>query len=267
MTRIDFDPQKHGFAFVNWWDFDDAEREKLHETFAGYLKWGVIVGAAAFGLPGALFAILGIRALRKVMESNLAPAFGLCGGMCFTALDFYYKYKAGQPSLREQVPDGRPDTGEDLRSYIWKRQIDSLVSLENLSGDGARFLAWVIALNHIPRGWPFRGGPAWLLAQSKVEWQKLKRSLDQNKPMPIGLVRDSGNVYDDHQVLAIGYDDDAGGGTIYLYDPNCPDVESTIHITFGEHQLVGEESCGSSPPLRGFFCETYEPLDPPEVTG
>ena len=85
--------------------------------------------------------------------------------------------------------------------------------------------------------------------------------------MPIGLVRDAGNVYDNHQVLAIGYDEDADGGMIYLYDPNCPDLESTIHITFGEHQLTGEESCGSSPVLLGFFCESYKPLDPPAVNG
>ena len=267
MTRTSFDPKKHGFAFINWWEFDADERERLHETFANYLKWGVIVGAAAFGLPGTLFAILGVRALRKTMESHLAPTFGLCGGMCFAALDFYHTHKAGRPSLREQYPGGLPDTGEELRSYIWKRQLDSLVSLESLPGDGARFLAWVIALNHIPRGWPFRGGPAWLLAQSKEEWPKLKRSLDQGEPMPIGLVRDAGNVYDNHQVLAIGYDEDADGGTIYLYDPNCPDVESAIHITFGEHQLTGEESCGSSPVLLGFFCENYKPLDPPAAIG
>jgi hypothetical protein len=97
----------------------------------------------------------------------------------------------------------------------------------------------------------------------------MKRSLNQGKPVPIGLVRDSENVYDDHQVLATGYDEDAGGGTIYVYDPNCPDMESTIHIAFGEHQLTGKESCSSplTPPLRGFFCETYAPLDPPSVNG
>jgi hypothetical protein len=267
MTRTGFDPRKHGFAFINRWEFDDAERERLHETFANYLRWSVIVGTAAFGPLGAFFAIFGIRALRKTMEEHLAPAFGLCGGMCFAALDFYYTHQAGRPSLREQYPGGLPDTGEKLRSYIWKRQLNSLVSLENLSGDGARFLAWVIALKHVPHSWPFRGGPAWLLAQSKEEWQKLKSSLDQGEPTPIGLVRDSGNVYDDHQVLAIGYDQRADGGTITVYDPNCPDVESTIDITFGEHQLVGDESCGSPLPLLGFFCETYEPRHPPERIG
>jgi hypothetical protein len=261
MTRTGFDPQEHGFAFANRWDFDDAEREKLHETFAHYLKWGVIVGTVAFGLPGAVWAIFGTRALRKAMESHLAPAFGLCGGMCFTALDFYTKHRAGRPPLRDQYPGGPPATGEDLRSYIWKRQLHSLTR------DGAMFLAWVIALNYTPRGWPFRDGPAWLLNRSKEEWVRLKDSIGRGNPAPIGLVRDTKNVYDNHQTLATGYDEDARGGTIYMYDPNCPDVESTIHIRFGEHQLIGEESCGSSPPLRGFFCENYRPLDPPEVIG
>ena len=86
--------------------------------------------------------------------------------------------------------------------------------------------------------------------------------------MPIGLVRDSKNVYDDHQVLAIGYGKDEDGDLIYVYDPNCPNKESTIHITFDKPYLSGKESCSSpkTPPLRGFFCETYVPHEPPEIT-
>ena len=258
MTRTAFKSQMHGFAFENRWEFDDDEREQLHETFANYLKWGIILGAAAFGPAGAIFIPRGIRALRDVMGSHLAPGYGLCGGMCFAALDFYHR--TDFPIPRGQHRDDRPAPRTPLRSYIWKRQLASLVS------DGARFLAWVIVLNYVPPVWPFRGGTRWLLARSKEEWRKLKASVDGGKPVPIGLVRDTKNIYDNHQVLAIGYDEaDETHGTIYLYDPNCPDEVSTIKIKFGEQLLDGQEDCPTRAPLRGFFCEAYTPCEPTEA--
>lgn len=267
MLQTAFDPQMHGFAFANTFTFDGAERRHLHQTFARCLPWGGllgavllgligaflppfgIVGAAVFGLVGVILAALGILALRKLLERHLAPHYGLCGGMCFTALDFY---RASRPIPRDQEANGRPAPGAPLHRYIWKRQIDSIVS------DGARFLAWLIILNHVHPAWPFKGGPAWLLARSRKEWQKLKASIDTGDPIPIGLVRATKHVYDNHQVLAIGYDEvGEARGMIYLYDPNCPNRKSTIHIQFGEQLLDGQESCGEAAPLRGFFCEVY----------
>ena len=257
MPRTAFNPQTHGFAFVNSWKFDEEERQRLHDRVAAYLTWGAILGAATFGPAGAILVPLGIRALREEMESHLAPGYGLCGGMCFAALDFY---KAGLPVPRGQHPNDRPAPGTHLRSYIWKRQLDSLVS------DGARFLAWLIALNNLRQSWPFRGGTARLLAWSKEEWKTLKARVDAGEPVPIGLVRDTKNVYDNHQVLAIGYDEtDETRTTIYLYDPNCPDMESTISIEFGEQLLDGRERCPASAPLRGFFGEAYKFYNPKEV--
>ena len=256
MTQTMFDPHIHGFAFVNRWEFDEEELQQLHKTFASYLTWGTIVGTATFGLLGALFIPRGIRALRDAMESHLSPVYGLCGGMCFTALDFY---KAGRPLPRGQHRDDQPAAGTDPRRYLWKRQLKSLVS------DGARFMAWLIALNYVPPAWPFQGGSGWLLARSKREWRKLRATIDRGEPIPIGLVRDVKNIYENHQVLAIGYDEvDETHGTIYLYDPNCPDRVSTIHIEFGERQLDGRESCDPSVRLRGFFCENYGFSNPPE---
>jgi len=144
-----------------------------------------------------------------------------------------------------------------LRNYIWARQLDSLVS------DGARFMLWLIRLSYLPQSWPVRGGTAGLLARSKEEWKKLKASVDAGDPVPIGLVRETQNVYDNHQVLAIGYEEvDEAHGTIHLYDPNCPDRKTFIRFEFGNQLLDGREDCGASAPLRGFFCETYTPVDP-----
>jgi hypothetical protein len=273
MPRTKFDPEKHGFAFGNSWAFEDEERKQVRELFARYLIGGGVLGAVTFGLLGALVIPLGLLGAavfgplgalivavgilvgRNQLESHLAGGYGLCGGMCFTALDFYYRGDLDMP--RRKHANDQPPPRTPLRSYIWRRQMHSIVS------DGLRFMVWVIFLNHVSRVWPSWRGTAWLLARSKEEWKKLRASVDAGKPVLIGLVRDTKNVFDNHQVLAIGYDDpDGASSTIYLYDPNCPEQESTIRIEFGERLLDGQESCNPSPPLRGFFCEAYAPRDP-----
>ncbi len=259
MPRTAFDPQVHGFAFVNRWELDAVERQQLHETFAGYLTRSHIIGAAVFGPLGRLLIPRGIAALRDKLESDLARGYGLCGGMCFAALDFY---KAGLPVPRGQHANDQPAAGTPLRTYLWKRQLDSLAS------DGARVVTWLVVLNYIPQLWPFRGGAARLLEWSKEEWEKIKVFVDSGEPVPIALVRDTENIYDNHQVLATGYDQvDEARGTIYLYDPNCPNRASSISVEFGLSLLDGRESCEGPAPLRGFFCEGYQASVPPEMPG
>jgi len=272
MPRTAFNPQVHGFAFANSWEFEGEERTHLRRVSARYLPLGIVfgamlcgpvgviliplgvVGVVTFGLVGALLIPLGIVMARRLLERHLAPGYGLCGGMCFAALDFFH---ANHPPPRGENANDQPAPGTRLRSYIWRRQLRSLFS------DGARFMVWLISLNYAPQAWPFLGGGGWLLARSRKEWQKLKVSVDGGRPVPIGLVRAAKRVYDNHQVLAIGYEETGEAhGTIYVYDPNCPDRESTIDIQFGPQTFDGQESCGGGPPLRGFFCEAYRPSDP-----
>jgi hypothetical protein len=79
-------------------------------------------------------------------------------------------------------------------------------------------------------------------------------------------VRNSISIFDNHQVLALGYEeDDEDTGIIYLYDPNCPGQESTIRVRFVGKVLEAEETCGGTQELRGFFCEDYEFVDPGEA--
>ncbi len=248
-VRTGFDPRVHGFAFANRWTLDEVERRDLSDQFATHL-----IRRGLLGPLGPLIIPPVVRLLRGSLERHLAPGYGLCGGMCFVVLDFY---RAGLPLPRGASPDDHPPPGTRLRSYIWQRQLDSLVD------DGARFVAWLVRLNYVPHAWPLRGGRAWLLARSREEWRKLKAGLDAGRPLPIGLVRKTDNVYDNHQVLAVGYEEtDGAQGIIHVYDPNCPDADSVIHLDFGRRALHGHESCGQGPSLRGFFCETYAPQDP-----
>ena len=256
--KTGFDVHVDGFAFVNSWEFEPVERERLRELFAGALRWSTILGAATFGLAGALLVPIGIRALRKRIEEELSKGYGLCGGMCFAALDAYL---SGVHLPRGEHRNDHPAGGSPLRAYLWKRQIKSLVH------DLSRFQAWLILLNHIPAAWPFSGGKERLVAMTRVEWAKARARLDARSPVPLGLVRDTNYVFENHQVLAIGYElDDADNGTITLYDPNCPDVESTLRFDLGDSATL-EEGCRAAVPLRGFFCETYSHVDPREALG
>jgi hypothetical protein len=256
MRRTTFKSEVHGFAFTNFWKFEEAERLHIQDVFIAYVTRRRILGPI-----GALLAPPIVRLLRGQLERHLSPHYGLCGGMCFAALD-YYLHGGGLSLPRGQHANDQPAPGTGLRRYIWERQLDSLVS------DAVKFLAWLVILNYVPSVWPFRGGARWLLARSKREWGKLRASMDAGKPVVIGLTRVTKRVYDNHQVLAIGYSEvDETRVMITVYDPNCPDSESTIDIVFEEQQLNGRESCGGDAPLRGFFCESYSPFDPRETVG
>ena len=255
MTRTLFAPQRQGFSFSNYFTLDEDERLQLQELYISYF-----IQRRTLGRLGAVVAPRLVRMVRPKLERSLSPVYGLCGGMVFTSLDLHY---AGLPIPSGLILAQPPASGTPLRRYIWRRQLDSLVS------NGSRFVAWPFTLNYVPNLGPFRGKTRALLGRSRREWQKLKAKLNSGDPVPIGLVRGVKEMFQNHQVLALGYEEvDAVHGVIYVYDPNCPANESLIHLTFGERALEGRESCApNGPPVRGFFCETYRPADPTEVAG
>lgn len=245
-----FYPQRHGFAFANAWDLDDVERQRLGGDLTAYF-----IERGTMGPLGRLIVPSTVRLVRRRLQRLLAPTYGLCGGMVFAALDFH---RAGLPLPRGEHARDLPPPGSPMRRYIWRRQLDTLIS------DARRFVSWTAALRRSPSK-----GAARLLSHSLEEWSQLRRSLDDGEPVPIGLVREGRNVFDNHQVLATGY---APCGPrhvrLYLYDPNCPNREATITIEFGKHQLTGLESCPlGSRVLRGFFCEPYTSADPTQALG
>jgi hypothetical protein len=147
---------------------------------------------------------------------------GLCGGMVYSALDYYY--------ANVQIPQQTyaPGNRYPLQSYIYKRQAKSAQESNWdrwaelwFNPDGARtteFFNWGIENNRM---------------------NELKNMIDAGKPAPIGLWHsDEAEKFGyykggDHQVLAIGYDfgnykGDKGANVsdfkIFVYDPkfrNC----------------------------------------------
>ncbi len=232
----DFTASRHGFAFVN------------HFTGSS--------------LPGPLVLLHGAL--------NAPSEYGLCGGMCFAAADFYI---AGRTPPRSTTP---PRRGTALYRYIYQRQADSLG--ERLAY-AAQFSLWM----DMPDTGPFSASAA-----SVAQLNDALALLDDGKPAHIGLVyissKQTREPWHNHQVLATSYrlDENDGGATacsLRIYDPNYPGDDGVrIDLALA---LEGFERIGHAmvpvvnaecrrivterPPrrVRGVFLMPYSPKVPP----
>ena len=223
----------------------------------------------------------------RIFDSFVDPQgsdYGRCGGMAFAGYDFYL---AGRPI--DTSVTAPPAVGP-LGDYIYERLLDSLRL--NLG----TFVEWVVDL-HLLAGMDeiataalgaaigavggtigaaigaFLGGrvdifdlgrgPEVLLDPTKREWELLKDILDRQAACPVGLIYgDKPSLWDQHQVLAIGYTDDrAGRGTLVIWDNEDGPKSATMRLDFREDEL---QVTGSDPTVKGFFHESYTPKRPPK---
>jgi hypothetical protein len=102
----------------------------------------------------------------------------------------------------------------------------------------------------------------------REEWVELKGHIDAGHPWPLCLIGTSVSPFNNHQVLATGYDDhDDGTGVIFVYDMNDPGKEQTITLDMRGEILAAVESVPNADrgPLRAFFCEHYTPDPVPDL--
>ncbi|HLE12892.1 MAG: hypothetical protein A2504_13320 [Bdellovibrionales bacterium RIFOXYD12_FULL_39_22] len=141
---------------------------------------------------------------------------GLCGGMAYAALDFYYG--------KIQVPrqDYRPAPGTTLQNYLYGRQVDSIMA--NLD-------RWA-EYGFNPDGIRNREFFNWGIGSARIS--ELRSFIDRGEPVVLGL---QGASMGSHQVLAIGYDLGRYTGDfgpfvtdfkIFIYDPNHPKEVKTL---------------------------------------
>lgn len=207
-----FSPARYGFLFVNSFDL----------------------------LPRSL------PSLGKI-NLNALTTIGLCGGMCFAALDYFF---AGNPIPRQY------DTAEipaELLNYLRKRQAQS-VNLRVLW----KLFRWVVLSD--------RQVAALTLNR---ELPALISQLEGGTPAVLLLVGTHGlqNLTLNHQAIATGYTQDPASGevTIALYDPNHPGMEPTLSLR--PNQLLSgvrmQQTTGEI--RRGFFVQKYQTKAPPVV--
>ncbi len=202
------------------------------------------------------------------VNSKVNSHYGLCGGMSAAASDFLL---AGRPAPRSTEV---PKTGTVFQRYLFRRAIDSFAMGESI----LQFARWM-ALPDL--------GPNGTFALTLDEYRKIRDLLDQQRLVPLGLVYDKGkgaqeiarDVWNNHQVLAYGYVENADGSIdVRIYDPNEPQNDDvTLHaekVQVGE--AAGEALFGLAtiekgkkrtipvdPPVYGFFRMPYQPIEPP----
>jgi len=183
---------------------------------------------------------------------------GLCGGMSYTALDYYFAHAAAPRQ------DFRPANRTPLQSYLFNREVESIKS--NLDkwaeigfnpggGRNSEFFNWGLQAS--------KGG--------RIE--ELRSFIDKATPVPLGLQGD-GNT-GNHQVVAIGYDmgrykGDLGAFEtdfkIFIYDPNYPNQSMTLVPDPANH-IYRYQSGGSGETWRTYFVDkNYHAQRPPAIS-
>ena len=193
---------------------------------------------------------------------------GLCGGVSYAANDYFIS-KKNIP--KQSYP---PANGTPLHNYIYERQQNSFANLMKF-----------VEMTPNPFGWRDNEFFYWGLEGRLFE---LKRKIDRNKTIPLGLF----NVYNDpvkhHQVLAIGYDLAGYEGRkekdpnkkkvkIFIYDPNYPNKLSVL-VSVPSHkcyyQFAGDVKDGElvnvfrvNKRWRSYFIDdTYKFRNPPSIS-
>ncbi|MFP3897418.1 MAG: hypothetical protein ACLFV5_11375 [Anaerolineales bacterium] len=172
-------------------------------------------------------------------DVTLGPVvYGLCGGMCYAALDYYH---AGLPVPRRTTV---PRPGDALYRYLWKRQMNSL----QLPMGPLRILRRM-----------FKEDEAVARSTIRKEFPKLRYNIARLQPSVLLMIyaRSWEPPTRNHQVVAVGYDLDevAQRATIFLYDPNYPGKEPTLHLDLRSSPGTFMQSTGETP--RGFFLQDY----------
>ena len=259
----------------------------------------VVIDAVLGNVLVVLVELLVDAVLAIAKEAGHPLGDGRCGGMAFSGYDFY---------LLDWTVDGRlgttPPNAGVLGDYIFDRLLDSLDS------NAKKFLEWFAILHILPLakvssvgkaaliaalatfGGPIGdlfaalvvalnlfgdlGGPKSLLKKSQDEWPKIKKQLDGQAACPIGvLFAESTTPFDDHQILAVNYQDDANGTALIVWDNRDGPFQRTLQIDFSGDTLKVTPSeiilpgGNRGPPwsggdIKGFFLESYSPKRPPD---
>jgi len=178
---------------------------------------------------------------------NKPWVYGLCGGLCFAALDYW---ELGLPLPPNDDPAHLPAA---MLAYLWRRQLASMAPPHMLA------LAW------------------WLLASDAAAAERLSSrtapylcaALDAGHPTPLMLVRTRRlrSPWENHQVIAYGYrrQQAASKLALQIYDPNHPGLPVEITVDLDERANAPHLVQSTGEPLRGLFPLRYRRVRPPLV--
>jgi hypothetical protein len=185
-------------------------------------------------------------------------ANGLCGGMVFTAIDFF------QAKLAIPADTSPPAAGSPLYQFIVKRLFDSF----NLPLGIGRYLALMApAFPDVGLGPDLPGRASVMLDD---EWPHIKAALDAGQLTPLGLVKVKSDKPEDvgknHQVLTYGYDLDGTDLTIWLYDPNYADNDTVqVRLNIANARAPVSLTYAPTETVYCFFATPYAFAQPPPL--
>ena len=175
----------------------------------------------------------------SVALSNVV--FGLCGGMCFAALDYFYLGEVPPAETEVKKIDRK------LFGYLCERQLESIKVPVLL-----KVFEWMLSEDETIA-----------TRMARYEIPKLRRMLDRGEPAVLVLVRAHGldNPTQNHQVLATGYEFDPITRVmrIQLYDPNHPQQEPAITLNLASPRSGLQLAQSTGEMLYGFFVIPYKP--------
>jgi hypothetical protein len=204
---------------------------------------------------GFHFANYFVNVIADVPGVGRLQTGGRCGGMAFCALDhFFFNQNVPAFTGADFAPALVPPDTHPLAQYIYQRQLDSFLTLT-----APKFVVWTLAPdkpNFFSKGLRRR--------TREDEFQKLKQAIDRGMPVTLGLIvaRDLSGLGRNHQVVAYGYEDEAGTLTVHIYDVNWPAQELTL--TAGPDDAMWLESSAGNEQWRGWFVQDYAPRRPPD---
>jgi hypothetical protein len=270
-----------GFAFSNEdWELTAAETSQIEALVKKELPKAValatpillaasplilaILGPALIlagpFLPLILPAVIK-KAIKKISSTIAGDATTWCGGIAFTAMDFYTQYWAlprGNGSI-----DRPPGTGQAnataasaaLQAYLWSRLVDCQLAC----------LPEAILL-HFMRLIMKEYGKSYNRKVSLQAVDKVVQSLDAGTPCCIYLLDTGNNPAVDHVVVATGYtEENPGVWAINIYDVDLPDNDKQFLVV---DATIPDSSWEINEPNRpmtwaGMFVAPYAPKTPP----
>jgi hypothetical protein len=178
------------------------------------------------------FEFKGLSRIVKMIKSNFI--YGMCGGMVFTAMDYYFD--------QEKLPGFKAvdELPLSYTKYLWKRQTQS-VSIS--------VLLKIIQFATLPVSKSMQ-------KSTLEELPKIIERLNDGLPAPIVIIRSSffQNPTHNHQVLITGYEDNGSTLDLEIYDPNHPNLYPRLTIHRKPEYLI-TQSTGE--PIRGLFLNKY----------
>ncbi|MEQ1502313.1 MAG: hypothetical protein ABMB14_08775 [Myxococcota bacterium] len=194
MIKTTFDPKLHGYQFRNG---SPLPPELMAAAAAGVFF--------TFGLEASIAAEVGLG----------ISALGVCGGMSWSALDFYHYTRERAPGYdNDSFPAKVLVTGTRLQAggsylydYVWRRQKDSVSA--NLGG-------FLLAASRAP--------------DTTGQYNRVKALLNLGQPVPLALPARSNLVWEGHHVVAFDYQEVGGKREVIIYDCNYPDCPMLLRI-------------------------------------